>query len=58
VISEMTEYLVKFVVIKNQKVINHKTYRVDKKKYEMIKHHTKKLLKGVSQKQNARYSRK
>jgi len=54
----MVEYLIKFQMILNQKLIDNKIFRVDKKKYEKIKYHTKKQLKGINQKQNAKYSSK
>ena len=52
----MSEYVVIFEVHKNQKIISHKYYRMDKKKYDLVKKYLKNTIIGVSKKQNPKYS--
>lgn len=51
----MLEYIVKFQMIKNQKIVDNKTFRTTKKKYDMIKKYTRNTLSGIGKKQKPKY---
>lgn len=54
----MTEYVVTFEIHKNQKIIYHKHYRLEKKKFEMMKKYLKNTISGISKKHYPKYNAK